>query len=178
MSAIDPRDSEELERAILFLANAWERTGQNSKPTLFHSLRVAFSLLEMGYPAKYAKIAVLHDILEDTAVTPKELEDEFDADVVNAVIALSYRDGISDWKSRYLDLFQRTFAFGEMTVVVKAMDIIDNSQYINQVDDKDFRRKLLEKINQFLMMAESYRETPVIKRLHIRYEEELSVYEQ
>lgn len=47
------------------------------KPTLFHSIRVGTYLYEKNYPQKVVIAGLLHDIIEDTEVSPEFLEVEF-----------------------------------------------------------------------------------------------------
>ena len=82
---------ETLFRALDFAAQA--HRGQFRKgtriPYLVHPLRVAEVLLRAGCPNELAVAALLHDTLEDTAVTEAELRRAFGDRIADLVVALS-----------------------------------------------------------------------------------------
>jgi (p)ppGpp synthase/HD superfamily hydrolase len=109
-----------LERAIALACRA--HRGQrypspSGEPFILHPLRVMLAV--QGAPAQMA--AVLHDVLEDTAVTVSDLSAEnLPADVVEAVVALTRVLG-QDYRS-YIDQVARN----RLARVVKAADVADN----------------------------------------------------
>lgn len=79
-----------LTKAIEIAAKAHD--GQKDKtgaPYIFHPIRVASAFADEFLQT----IAVLHDVVEDTGVTLAELDRLFPQGVVNAVDALTRRDG-------------------------------------------------------------------------------------
>lgn len=78
-------------RALAFAEQA--HRGQFRKatriPYLTHPLRVAEILLRAGLPEELAVAALLHDTLEDTAVTENDLRRTFGDRIADLVVALS-----------------------------------------------------------------------------------------
>lgn len=86
------------ERAVVFAA--WAHRGVTRKgsniPYLVHPIEAAAIVAEMTEDEELIAAAVLHDVLEDTEVTPKELEAYFGERVVHYVL------GESEDKRRHL----------------------------------------------------------------------------
>lgn len=81
--------ADEVLRAALFAARAHAgqtRKGAAGEPYLHHVLEVAALVAAHGGPREAVLAALLHDTVEDTEVTPAELEREFGAEVA-AVVA-------------------------------------------------------------------------------------------
>jgi guanosine-3',5'-bis(diphosphate) 3'-pyrophosphohydrolase len=167
---IRPQDSELYEKAIIFLVLSYQKSGHNPKPVVFHSLRVAFYLLEKCYGANIIVGSILHDVLEDTEVSEDEIEKEFGAEVLNLIKAVSYQKEIKSFEKQYRDLFARAKEYGRDALIVKCADIKDNSFYIKLVADKKKREKLLEKLAYFLEISKSEIGSEVIwQDLYSRY---------
>ena len=66
-----------VEKAVKFLVKAIETSGNNSKPVILHSIRVAFFLEKESYSNNVVVAALLHDLIEDSATTLKEIGDNF-----------------------------------------------------------------------------------------------------
>ena len=73
----DQRLDRELERAIVFLVLQMERAGNNPKPVVLHSIRVALYLYDQGCGGDIV-VAALHDLLEDSD-TPRGRSSESSA---------------------------------------------------------------------------------------------------
>jgi (p)ppGpp synthase/HD superfamily hydrolase len=172
MQLLDLIQSTRIEKAVIFAARAWEESPHNPKPTLFHSLRVSFALLEFGYPAEYAELAILHDILEDTSTTYEDIARQFGKEAADLVDSLSHRESIQNWEERYNEMFRRVVAAGKMAIIVKMVDIADNSLYIEHVENRTFQADLVKKMKVFLDLSEMYSAEPAWKYLHSRWEEE------
>lgn len=123
-----------LERAISLAAE--RHAGQVDKanaPYILHPLRVMLNVLDIEHKI----VAVLHDILEDTATTIDELYRlGFQTHLIDAIIALSKQEG----ESR-IQAAQRTVQ-NPIARVVKLADITDNMDLsrIQSPTMKDFER--------------------------------------
>jgi (p)ppGpp synthase/HD superfamily hydrolase len=132
-----------LERAIAIAAMAHQ--GQVDKagmPYVLHPLRM---MLSVDTPeARMA--AVLHDVVEDTAVTLEQLRDEgFPDSVLAAVEALTKRDG-EDYEA-----FIRRVAPNPIARKVKLADLRDNSD-LSRIADPTERD--LERIEKYQRAAQ------------------------
>ena len=172
--AISPEDSFEVEKAIAYLVTNYNKSGHNPKPVILHSLRIANVLMEMEYDKKIIIGAVLHDIIEDTNVTDKQLREDFGQEVLDLVIAVSYDESISDPVEQYKDMFNRVVEYGKDAVVLKSVDIAVNSLYLYLVSDQDKRRQLVEKGTYFLELTEAFSSEPAWQLLKTRNLEEIS----
>lgn len=154
--AISPEDSFEIERAVSYLVARYNASGYNPKPVILHSLRVACILLEMGYEKKVIIGAVLHDIIEDTEVTHKQLKEDFDQEILDLVKAVSFDKSILDPVEQYKEMYDRVLLYGKDAVVLKCIDIAVNSLYISLAPDPDKRRQLAEKGTYFLALTQRF----------------------
>lgn len=115
----NPQYAELYERAVAVATEAHE--GQKrwgGEPYISHPLAVAESFGPVAGPAKVA--AVLHDVLEDTAVTEEELRTEFPDFIVDNLLLLTHKDDES-----YADYIMRIRTSG-LARLVKAADIQHN----------------------------------------------------
>ncbi len=130
----DPKQTALLERAVQIAVKAhagqWDRGGL---PYILHPLRL---MLQMSSPAAMM-VAVLHDVVEDSAWTLESLRKEgFPEEVIAAVDALTHRAG-----ETYDDYLQRVKQ-NPLAVVVKLRDLEDNSNILRlqALEEKDCRR--------------------------------------
>ncbi len=86
-------------------------------PYIFHP----YHLAEQMEDEISVCVALLHDVLEDTAVTAEELEREFPPAVIEAVLLLTYDRGMD-----YFD-YIRTLAANPVARKVKLADLRHNS---------------------------------------------------
>lgn len=90
------------------------------RPYIEHPRRVADRVAEIDGRAAAVCVAWLHDVVEDSDVTPDELRGDFDDAIVDAVDAVTRRDGEGD------DYYRRV-ASNDLAVAVKRADIWDNT---------------------------------------------------
>ncbi len=123
-----------LEKAIALAAT--QHAGQLDKggqPYILHPLRL---MLQFSNPTLQI-IAVLHDILEDTATTAEDLKAlGFSVEIIQAIKALTKQTG----ESR-LEAAKRT-ALNPLATQVKYVDVLDNMNLtrINNPTSRDFAR--------------------------------------
>ena len=101
------------------------QTRDEGTPYIVHPLRVALTLIEDTGSTDVTLIAaaLLHDTLEDTNLTFKELLDQFGDDIAEVVRTLTKPKGKSDLESKYLGGILRA-PLG--TRLVKVADRLDN----------------------------------------------------
>ena len=123
-----------LEKAIALAAT--QHAGQLDKggqPYILHPLRL---MLQFSNPTLQI-IAVLHDILEDTATTAEDLKAlGFSAEIIKSIQALTKQTG----ESR-LEAAKRT-TLNPLATQVKYVDVLDNMNLsrINNPTARDFAR--------------------------------------
>lgn len=117
-------DRHEIERALLFLAEALSSTGHNPKPVFLHSIQVAEMLWDRGADQDTVVAAVLHDVVEDTAVTSEQVEQAFGPNVAEYVDAMTLTDSRDFEQSS-----ARCAELGPGVLAIRAADLIQNSYY-------------------------------------------------
>lgn len=152
----DLEDDEEIERAIQFLVHSFESSGDNQKPVILHSTRVGMDLYDRNYQKHIVISGLLHDLLEDTDVTSEAIRSKFGNDVADIVEATSFHEDIDDYLERHYDIYHRCFELGRSAVVVKAVDILDNSDYYGMGGSVELQKNLLEKMVYFVDRSEPY----------------------
>ncbi len=88
--------------------------------TFKHSVRVSHNLHE-HYGADGVVVALLHDVVEDSAVTVEMLGVLFGKEIAETVEALTRHEG-----EEYFDYIERVRRHGAMAVAVKLADANDN----------------------------------------------------
>jgi len=141
-----------MKKAKNFLILAIEKSGHNPKPVIKHSLRVANILEKFGYSEEVVIAATLHDLLEDSDTKVEEIEEKFGGEIADLVLANSFDENITDKVERYKENFDRLVKAGRKALVIKAADILDNSNYYHLADKKTFKY-LLEKMDYFIKIS-------------------------
>lgn len=149
-------EDEEIERAIQYLVHSFESSGDNPKPVILHSIRVGMNLYDRDYEKRIVIAGLLHDLVEDTDVTSDEIRSKFGNDVADIVEATSFDENIDDYLERHYDIYKRCFELGRSAVVVKAADILDNSDYYGMGDSKALQKNQIEKMEYFIDRSEPY----------------------
>lgn len=163
-------DSIKIEKAIKYLVNQIEKSGDDPKPVILHSVRVALNLEHYGYSTEMVIAALLHDLLEDSETTLKDIESQFGKDVAELIKANSYNRSIEDKKQRFIDTFNRCLRAGKDALLIKVADILDNSDYYYLADDRAAYLGLVEKVKYFLDLSRKLLENEVIyKELSEKY---------
>ena len=149
----NPAFDDQLEQAIIFLATTFQQSGNNPKPVILHSIRVALFLYEYHYPEEAIIAGALHDSVEDTDCTIIQIEDNFGTEVAQLVAANTFNSKIADKTEQNREIFARCKTKGKMALLIKAADILDNSRYWHLLADKKLSRWLIWKIEYFLQLS-------------------------
>ena len=159
-----------MNNAIEYLSTALNTTGHNDKPVLLHSIRVGFHLYELGYSEDIVLAGLLHDILEDTKSSKSDLQDKFGVKITQMVFANSFNPLIKD-------MFKRCVVYGKDALIIKAVDILDNSNYIQFVNNIEIREWLLFKMKSFIdISAELIKTEEIWIKLNEKYNNLLIEY--
>ena len=100
-------DKQMIQKAAVFAAKAHEgmmRKGSRI-PYIYHPMEVALIVAQMTDDPEVIAAAYLHDVLEDTSVTPEELEQNFGSRVLSFVMAES-EDKSRTWRERKASPFK------------------------------------------------------------------------
>jgi len=163
-----------MDDAIITLSAAFKKSGKNKKPVILHSIRVGLSLYNHGYDSDIVLSGILHDILEDTEYSVKELIDKYGEVIANIVEATSFNNKIGNKTERNRDMFNRCKLNGKKALLVKCADLIDNMPFIAMVDINDIvlRRELEQKYKDFIQYADEIKDELIFqnyKEMFCRY---------
>ena len=96
----------------------------NKVPYIFHPIHLA----EQMEDEVTCTVALLHDVVEDTAVTFADLEKEFPAEVIEALRLLTHEEGVD-----YFD-YVRKIKTNPIATCVKLADLTHNSDESRNVE--------------------------------------------
>jgi (p)ppGpp synthase/HD superfamily hydrolase len=111
------------------------------KDYIDHPIRVAAAFVD---DPDLQSISYLHDILEDSAVTEEELRKLFSYHIVDAVVAITKKQG------QLYDDYLKQVKANEMALTVKLADIEDNMSRLDQITDLETRERLTKKYQHAL----------------------------
>jgi GTP pyrophosphokinase len=156
-----PADSQLICRAFEFAYQLHQGQYRKSgEPYICHPVAVAGLLRELGGGSAMIAAGFLHDVVEDTAVTPEEIEQHFGAEVrrlVEGVTKLSkFSENFSSKTERQAENFRRMFlamAQDSRVIVVKLADRLHNMRTLEHLPDEKRRRIALETREIFAPLA-------------------------
>lgn len=153
ISRYNPEDNVQIENAIKFLVERISKCGNNPKPVILHSIRVAFNLDTHGYCKDMIIAALLHDIIEDSDTAIDEVGRVFGQRVKKLVASCTFDKKIEDKTKRYKSNFQKAIKTGKESLIIRAADLSDNSNYYHFVKDAQVYQRLLDKLDFFLRVS-------------------------
>ena len=156
---LDKTEIEKIHQAYLLAEKAHEtQTRQTGEPYITHPVAVATTLAELNMDAQTIMAAILHDVIEDTAVDKNEIIDRFGASVAELV------DGVS--KLTQISFANKAEAQAEnfrkmvlaMTkdlrvIIVKLADRLHNMQTLHGVSAEKRRRVARETLEIYTPLA-------------------------
>ncbi len=123
---------------------------KNGDVYILHPVRVALILiLEAGQKnADSICAALLHDVIEDTAISADEIKDKFGANILNLVENLSIKQ-----KEPFADYMRRIYESGEETIIIKFCDRLDNARDTLNVakSEPEFVESQIKKITKYFL---------------------------
>lgn len=117
-----------IETAIRLTSQYFSAETPWSKPTLFHAIRVGNYLWSHKYPIEMCIAWILHDTLEDTALSPETIQEFFGTEVLMLVQANTKNPHLEP-HLRKQELVTRCIETWKSATIIKSCDILDNYQY-------------------------------------------------
>lgn len=98
---------------------------KNGDVYILHPIRVALILIKEAGQKDEDSIcaALLHDVIEDTAIRPDEIKEDFGVNVLNLVENLSTKK-----EEPFSDYMYRIYESDEATILIKFCDRLDNAR--------------------------------------------------
>lgn len=94
-----------------------------------HGIRVSETLAHLGYDEDVVIAGLLHDIVEDTETTEREILDAFGEEITRIVMAVTHDSSLKG-KAKKEDLLRKVKAGGAKAIAVKLSDNCDNTSTI------------------------------------------------
>jgi (p)ppGpp synthase/HD superfamily hydrolase len=134
--------SDLVERAYEFArrAHATQRRRGDGSPFIGHPVTVARMLHESRLEEELIAAALLHDVVENTEVSAREVEERFGAEVARLVEALSEDPAISDYAMRKSALRDQVADSGQAAAAIFAADKLSNLCDMRAAYDRDSER--------------------------------------
>ncbi|RKX75279.1 MAG: phosphohydrolase [Spirochaetes bacterium] len=177
--------TDKIERAVELAAichrNQYRKNPKRKIPYISHPIAVGLMLIKYGYPEEVVTAGILHDVVEDTALSLNELEEEFGIEVASLVEEVSELDKSLSWERRKNRYFERLKGASREAKAISCCDKIHNMRsIIRSVEEggniwkklKRGKEAQLDKFRQLLIiyeeslnsaMVEAYKS--VLKRL-------------
>ncbi len=117
-----------IEKAIRMAASAHEgQMRKDGPPYIIHPFAVALMLARHGFKEEVIAAALVHDVLEDTAVTAEQMGEELGAEVLELVQAVSYEKGLS-WEDQRVKYIEAVRVAPEGAKAISIADKIHNAE--------------------------------------------------
>ena len=169
------RDSELLVQAIADINKHHQnQTRKSGQPVIIHPLRVANYICRAGLDAPTVVAALLHDIIEDTKITHKDIQKRYGnwyADIVKGLTKIKKTerskieagDNVEATYQRML----KTMAQDVRALIIKLFDRLDNMRDMEFMPRDKQRRISLETLNVYVPIAERLGLAQILSLIHI-----------
>lgn len=156
MKLYNQQESKEIEKAIVFMIDCFSKCCMNKKPVILHSINVGLKLMSLEKPVELVQAGILHDLIEDSDCTGKDIKNEFGESVANLVSTLTFDKTITDYKERWQEAIQRIIDAGTDAMIIKVVDNMLNFPYYIKILDKKKREELIWKYKFTIKSFEQY----------------------
>jgi len=129
---LEGRPGHNITEAILFAAEAHRDQYRKGTimPYIFHPINVGRILLEHGCLRNVVAAGILHDVIEDTDVTPVELKRSFNEKIFKYVMAVTEPDKTLPWEERKAAYIEKAKTASLRILQVMLADKYDNLRQI------------------------------------------------
>jgi len=159
------KEEKEIDKAITYMADSFSKYGTNRKPVVLHSLKVGLLLEDLGYQKDVVIGGILHDIIEDTSIDLKDIQDNFGMEVAELVEANSFNPEIADKEKQYQKSYANCLKKGKDALIIRAADVYQNTFYYKDAPDRAMFDYLIKKLRYFLKISEKTIGTELIYKL-------------
>jgi len=135
------------------------------KSLLMHVLRVGMQLYERNYSENVVIGALLHDILEWTAVSEKVIEETFGSDILEIVKVNTKDRSIKDPAERREEYIDRCIQVGKEALIVKAADVLDSYRLYQAIGHDEEKERSISIAQTILERMPSDFEDPIFDML-------------
>lgn len=156
MNSYSPKEQIEIQDAIIFMVKEFVKYCRNTKPTTLHSLRIGFSLMELGKSKDIVIAGLLHDLVEDSKCNIKKIEKKFGKKVTSIVDVLTTSYSIKNYQERWHKDVERIIKKGKDAMLIKVIDSKDNLPYYILISNKKKLKEVFWKHNLLVQSFSKY----------------------
>jgi len=155
-------DKELIKRALRFaaVAHAGQRR-RSGKPFIYHGIQTAAILADLHLDSVMIACGILHDVVEDTSITPEDVRREFDEEIENIIVGLT-KIATLQLKSpeeRQAENFRKMILYtarDARTVIVKFADRLHNMRTLRFLPAEKRRMIAHETLEVFAPLAHRF----------------------
>ncbi len=155
-------DKELIKKALRFAAVA--HAGQrrlSGKPFIYHGIQTAEILADLHLDSVMIACGILHDVVEDTPISIKDVEKEFGEELGNIIDGLTKIAGLQlkSWEEQQAENFRKMIlhtAKDLRTVIVKFADRLHNMRTLEYLAPEDRERIAHETLEVFAPLAHRF----------------------
>jgi (p)ppGpp synthase/HD superfamily hydrolase len=166
MASFHPPDfvarSDLLDRAYHFALAAHEGERSRGETRIDHPTAVAKLLVRQGADDRMVAVALLHDVLEDTTVTRRELEGRFGPEIAGLVADLSEDASIDGYAERKAHLRQQVAGAGEEAATIFLADKLARLQTLETTGQRPSPKTLAHYRESLALLSAAYPALPFI----------------
>ncbi len=156
LACLDRRDAPPIERAyhLALLSHDGQVRDGTRVPYITHPLRVALILAEemARCEAHLICAALLHDVLEESDVTPEEIERACGTFVVEAVRLLTKHPAGDEQKAARDEAYYARIASGSsLAQLVKCADRLDNLRSMRDLNDLERLARYVDETRHYIL---------------------------
>lgn len=152
-------DSKKIEEALNFAANAHKDAKRASgEPYIIHPIETARILVELNLDVASIEAALLHDVVEDTDVTFKEIKDKFGPEVeelvrcVTKISSIKYSKDVAEMEN--LRRLFISMSKDVRVIMIKLADRMHNMRTLNYLPHNRQIKFASETMDLFVPLAE------------------------
>ncbi len=147
-----------IKNAYEFAAKAHEgHTRYSGEPYMVHVAAVAYNLAEMGMGPRTIAAALLHDTIEDTEVTPAEIEQNFGEEILFLVEGVTKLSSVRYYGTdRHNESLRKLFVATSQDIrvlIIKLLDRLHNMETLEHVPEKKQQRIARETLEIYVPVA-------------------------
>ena len=154
-------DSRLLRGAYRFATFAHHGPARKGDTEIDHPTRVAWLLEERGFGEEVVAAAFLHDVVEDTAVDPDEIEENFGPEVSGLVREMTENESIEPYEARKAEHRSRVVQ-DRRVAAIYAADKLANTRALNEKSQDPDDAKLEHYIRTLDTLSAEYPELPFL----------------
>ena len=155
-------DKELIKKSLRFaaVAHAGQRRS-TGKPFIYHGIQTAEILADLHLDSVMIACGILHDVVEDTKVTIKEVENEFGKEIGNIIAGLTKIAGLKlkSWEEQQAENFRKMImhtAKDPRTILVKFADRLHNMRTLEFLTPEKRERIAHETLEVFAPLAHRF----------------------